>query len=105
MKYDEQFLLKAAARLEQQARELVFTTTAKFGIVALGVSFLGAEIMTYFAKTDFPVAGIVFIATGIAVIGGIIEGRARAFQLRVQVNQLLALVQIEHNTHRPNLEV
>jgi len=102
MKYDEQFLLKAADRLEQKAREIIFMITVKFGLVAFGASLLGAEALSYFAgrKAGVPVGAIVFIATGVAIIGGILEGRSRAFDLRVQVNQLLALTEIERNTRK-----
>jgi hypothetical protein len=104
MKYDEQFLLKAADRLEQKAREIVFVTATRYGLGTAAASIVGGVTLHFFlgrAAANVPFGTIGTILTVMAVIGGVYLGRERAFDLRVEVHRLLALTEIERNTRTP----
>ena len=101
MRYDEQFLLKAAIRLESEARNIIFATAARYALISGLTIYIGGILVRAFASRqigDVPVGAVAIIVALIGMTFGIIAGRDKAFALRVQEHQLLALVQIEHNT-------
>jgi hypothetical protein len=104
MKYDEQILLKGAARLNARASWIIFWTATKYTVVTLlATSFAGAMLSrTNVLSVDSAVA-IVAVLTVAALMVGIFVGQDRAFELRLQAQQLVALVKIEHNTHKTSL--
>jgi hypothetical protein len=100
MKYDEQILLKGAARFEARASWIIFWTATKYTVVTLlATSFAGAMLRTNVLSSDSAV-GIVAVLTVAALMVGIFVGQDRAFELRLQAQQLVALVKLEHNTHK-----
>jgi hypothetical protein len=102
MKYDEQFLLKAAARLESEAQTIVFSTSAGYTLVVGLPAFIAEDVLHGFLVRqigDMPIGAIAIGLGLVAMAVGIARGREKAFNLRVQVHQLLALVEIERNTH------
>lgn len=103
MQYDEQILLKAAARIEKQADEVIFQTAAKYTVVTGIVTYLGSVAVRFYAMHDLAVAWIVIGASVAAVAAGISVGRQRAFDLLVQLQQILVLIEIERNVHQSSL--
>lgn len=101
MKYDEQFLLAAAARLEAKATWIVYTTTARYGITGAVLSFITIVLASRFRDIGNQPIGFIVAVAAIATLGiGVFVGRSRAFLLRVEEHKLLALVQIERDLHK-----
>jgi hypothetical protein len=107
MEYDENFLVVAADRFEQQARTIQSSITARFTVFALIGTFALARGLEYIVAREMvepltiPSAYIVGIGTAAAAGIGWLIGRARAFQLRVEAHKLLALVEIHRSTGKP----
>lgn len=102
-RYDEQILLKGAVRLQAQARSIIFWTATKYTILTLLItSTAGAILHTHILSIDSIVSAVA-ILTVTAVMVGIFVGQDRAFELRLRAQQLVALLQIEHNTHQARL--
>ena len=103
MKYNEQILLKGAARLESRASWIIFWAATKYTVLA----FLAFGLAALFNPTGFfrqlPVPTVATVGAVLGLIVGILVGLDRAFELRLQAQQLVALVQIEHNTKRSSL--
>ena len=93
--YDEELILKGAEGFYRQARAIVVKhalTGAALGTLAGFLASLAWD------ATNSPNA---LVISAIALVGlwlGISSGRARAFALRFQAQQLLCQVQIERNT-------
>jgi len=106
MKYNEKYLLEAAQHFEDQAAGIVFMCAFRYGaiglLIGLGAGFgLAASAPADVAPAGVAVAAVVALAIG--VIAGIWRGKNLAFWLRVQAQKILALVQIEHSTHKVEL--
>lgn len=98
MQYDEQFLLRAAENLEQKARDIVISTAARYALAAFVICSGVATLLVKFGNHDdvmTPAIVMVAIVTVLAALVGVLKGRELAFELRVQVHQLLVLVEIE----------
>lgn len=98
MKYDEQILLKGAARLEARASWIIFWTTIKHIVLAFLTFGLAAVLNPTTFLRELPAPTIATIGAVLGAIIGVFVGLDRAFELRLQAQQLIALVQIEHNT-------
>lgn len=101
MKYDEQFLLEAAARLESKAFWIVYSTTVRYGVTGAVLSFLTIFVASRFNDIGNQPIGVMVAVATIAALGiGVFVGRERAFLLRVEEHKLLALVQIERDVRK-----
>ena len=102
--YDEQILLKAAISLEARASQIVFWTAARYAAIVFAIVWLavsGYDLLSHSSDLQqLPIAGV---CAAIAAAIGISIGRDHAFDLRLQAQQLIALVQVEQNTKRSNL--
>lgn len=100
MEYDEQFLVKAADRFEQQARALVYQVATRYAVFAFISSYVFARGLDAILSREMvhpleiPPGTIVLIVTAAALAAGILVGKNRAFLLRVEAHKLLALVAI-----------
>lgn len=102
MKYNEGFLLEAAARLESKATWIVYSTATRYGITGAAISCIGIVLVSRFRDIGNPPTSFIVAAATIAALGiGVAVGRSRAFLLRVEEHKLLALVQIERDLHKP----
>lgn len=103
-RYDEQILLKGASSLEARASQIIFWTAARYLALTFAVAWIGASTYNLLShSSDVPAMPVAAIGAAIAMVVGILVGRDRAFDLRLQAQQLVALVQIEQNTKRSNL--
>ena len=96
--YDSSVLQKFADDLYGQARVAIITTALKFGLIAFIVAAVGSSILPHSQPLNFSfdsptgLIGVVAAAVGVSV------GRDRAFQLKLQAQQILCQRQIELNT-------
>jgi hypothetical protein len=98
--YDEGVLVEYVAQLERKISQIVFQTAFKYGFVALLVAFIGSAVVGVASRQQVPVIPICVAVTAVAITAGIVEGKRLAFELRLEAQKLLALIQIEHNTRR-----
>jgi len=106
MKYDEQILLKGAISLEARASQIVFWTAARYLAITFTVAWLGIsgyDLLSH--SNEFPQLPVAGICAAIAMLIGVFVGRDHAFDLRLQAQQLFALVQIARNTSKTEAEV
>src|SRR6266700_843254 len=101
MQYEEQILIKGAYQLWSEAATIVATTALVFGFSAFALGSVIGIAMAVLSKQPgmgptVLAFGVVGVIIGVAI--GIWEGNRRAFELKVRAQQILALVQIEHNT-------
>lgn len=104
--YDASILEQFADDLYSRARWVVLTTAAKYGVVGIVLSLLLAlAVLQYQVNPPIPnntVAGLVIVFTLVAITLGVSAGRAKAFQLKLQAQQILCQRQIEVNTRAVN---
>jgi len=102
--YQAGILQEYADALYEQARHIIVRTAISYGLITFLVSaLLSGVVFAYIAHEYQTNEGnsllfsvIIFTALGIAV--GISEGRRKAFNLKVEAQQLLCQRQIELNT-------
>lgn len=104
MEYDEQFLVKAADRFEQQARAIVYQVATRYALFSFVGSYVFARGLDAILSREMvqplsiPPGTIVLIVTSAALATGILVGKNRAFLLRVEAHKLLAIVEIHRST-------
>lgn len=95
--YDSSILQQFADDLYARARWIVFTTALVYAFVG----FVGSAFLAGFLKlsrtADATVIVWVLLFTLIALAIGYTQGRAKAFQLKLQAQQTLCQRQIEIN--------
>jgi hypothetical protein len=102
--YDENILQQYADSLYRQAKWIVFFTAARYGVaVFLVASVLGALIdLQKRVGVDAANTGVIWLL-GLTIIGigvGVDDGRRKAFNLKLQAQQLLCQRQTEINTRK-----
>ena len=99
--YDAGILQQFADELYSRARRIVATTTTQYGAVAFILSAIGCAPLQHAIPQmpDQELLGIVGIVTLLAIAAGVNAGRAKAFQLKLQAQQILCQRQIEANTN------
>jgi len=98
--YDSAILQEFADNLYARARWIIVITAAKYGCVALVLSAIGSAALQHSnpQMPDPSVMGIVGTVTLLAIAAGVSAGRTKAFQLKLQGQQILCQRQIEANT-------
>lgn len=107
--YDSDILQDYADNLYAQARGIIVETAFQYGI---GGAIVGGLIWGVGAKElpDFSNLGLylVIIIAAILAWAGVLQGRRKAFNLKVEAQKLLCQRQIEINTrsmsHKPTVE-
>ena len=99
--YNETVLVEFAEELLRQAKWIIAICVAKYAGIATVASLFGLSAYQYFFKiTDLP-AGPASLFIGLfGALAGAAEGRRRSFELRLEAQKILALIEIEHNTRR-----
>jgi hypothetical protein len=103
--YDADILQGYADDLYQQARYIIIATVIKYGLITFLVSaVLSSLLFSYISHVNRTNEGnavilCVIIFTTLGIAAGISEGRRKAFQLKLEAQQLLCQRQIEINTH------
>ena len=102
--YDENILQQYADSLYRQAKWIVFFTAARYGVaVFFVVSVLSALIgLQKQVSVDAANTGVIWILvlTLIGIAAGVDAGRRKAFNLKLQAQQLLCQRQTEINTRK-----
>lgn len=96
--YDPDVIHKFADRLYSRATSIVVTYTLTGALVGGGFGFTTTY---YLSSSQAPI----FIVLGLLLLGalGYAIGSERAFLLRLQAQTALCQVQIEQNTHPPDI--
>ena len=98
--YSETVLLQNAEDLLRQANSIIAICAAKYGGIAFFAALLGLSALQYVSRGNFQV-GLSSLGIGLlGVVAGIVEGRRLSFNLRLEAQKVLALIEIEHNTRR-----
>ena len=97
--YDENVLQEQAERLYSQAKSIILITTVKYALIAFLIDIVGAVM---YEKIN-PNSGqetlfFIVVFTLVVVLAGVAAGREKAFQLKLQAQQILCQRQIEVNT-------
>lgn len=95
--YDSSILQQFADDLYSRARWIIFTTAAMYGTVVFLLSLIGA-LATSHSNLQMQEWGAIGTLTVVAVAIGERRGREKAFQLKLQAQQILCQQQIEENT-------
>ena len=99
MKYNEKYLLEAAQRFHDQAQWVVFTCSARYTVASFLIGFFAFALLAKFYPDQFSVPLLPSIAVAaVGLLVGVGVGTIRAFNLRVEAQKLMALVQIQRNT-------
>jgi hypothetical protein len=102
--YDENILQQYADSLYRQAKWIVFFTAARYGVVVFFVAaVLGALIgLEKRVGVDAANTGVIWILvlTLIGVAVGVDAGKRKAFNLKLQAQQILCQRQTEINTRK-----
>ena len=97
--YNENVIQQFVDDLCRRATFIVVDITARWLFASLAIGFIGSRLfLAWQPQADVPVG---LISAGFAIVGmtiGIMKGRARAFALRLQAQQVLLQMQIERNT-------
>lgn len=101
--YDPEILQKYADTLYSQARSLAGWTALRYAFVLgvigwFAVAFINSAIRLRFDFASLNAAGL--IAAGVGALIGYEIGKAKAFALMLQAQQVLCQRQIELNTRR-----
>ena len=98
--FDSSLLEQGATRFQAQANAII-AKYAIFGLLAgagLGLAIAGTKID---ALRAVPFAGQVGAVAAIGLVFGISQGREKAFWIRLEVQRLLALVELLKATRIP----
>jgi uncharacterized integral membrane protein len=101
--YDEKIIQQFADDLYKQAEAIIAGTAVRYAAAALIAGYAVSMVITHVFEQQFPSFPGEVVTLGIAVVGlllGILKGRARAFSLRLQAQQVLLQMQIERNTRK-----
>lgn len=90
MQYDDSILVKFAGDLERQAKALVALCALLGCLIGWGLGELAPRINLVER------VGLILVA----ILVGVVIGRARALNLRIQAHLILCQVEIEHNTRK-----
>jgi hypothetical protein len=99
--YVPKILQEHADALYEQARHIIIREALKYGLIVFllsGVMLAGGAIMNH---SEFPNQAqeiVIVFLTLIGVVAGVDAGRRRAFDLKLEAQQLLCQRQIEQNT-------
>ncbi len=99
--YDPKIMQECADALYEQARHIIIREALKYGLIVflLSVVVLAVGAITYHSEFPNQAQGIVIVfLTLIAVVAGVDAGRRKAFNLKLEAQQLLCQRQIEQNT-------
>ena len=100
--YDSSILQQYADQLYGQAKGIVFWTAVRYGLAVFLVTFLLAAVIGSQKHVDTSTANsslaLVGILTLVAIFAGVGAGRRKAFNLKLQAQELLCKRQIELNT-------
>ena len=96
--YSETVLLQYADDLLEQANAIIAILTLKYGAVAAVATFCGLAAVQFAMKTDLPIPVVTLLIALVGALLGAIEGRRRSFELRLEAQKILALIEIEHHT-------
>ncbi len=100
MKYASKIIYEFADKLESQARQAVATSTI-FGVL-VGLLLAGIAYNLIHGRADGWIFGLLMV---IPTFMGYQNGRRKAFQLRLEAQRALCLVQIEENTRQSSAMV
>lgn len=95
--YDSSILQEFADDLYARARWIIFSTAAMYGTVVFVLSLIGVKAANH-AILQTQEWGVIGTLTLVAVAIGVNRGREKAFQLKLQAQQILCHRQIEANT-------
>lgn len=93
----EFILQQFADDLYSRARWIIFSTAAMYGTVVFVLSIIGV-LATSHSNLQVQEWGVIGTLTLVAVAIGVNRGREKAFQLKLQAQQILCQRQIEENT-------
>jgi len=96
--YDSSILQQFADDLYSRARWIIFSTAAMYGTVVFVLSLIGIPAMNHSITLQMQDWGVIGTLTLVAVAIGVSRGREKAFQLKLQAQQILCQRQIEENT-------
>lgn len=95
--YDSSILQQFADGLYSRAQWIIFSTAAMYGTVVFVLSLIGV-LATNHSTMQTQEWGVIGTLTLVAVAIGVSRGREKAFQLKLQAQQILCQRQIEENT-------
>ena len=95
--YDSSILQQFADDLYSRARWIIFSTAAMYGTVVFVLSIIGVLSASH-SNLRVQEWGVIGTLTLVAVAIGVNRGREKAFQLKLQAQQILCQRQIEENT-------
>jgi hypothetical protein len=96
--YDSGILQQFADDLYSRARWIIFSTAAMYGAIVLILSLIGVMAAKHSSSLETQDFGVIGTLTLVAVAIGFNRGREKAFQLKLQAQQILCQRQIEANT-------
>jgi hypothetical protein len=95
--YDSSILQQFADDLYSRARWIIFSTAAMYGTVVFVLSITGVLAANH-SSWGVQEWGVIGTLTLVAIAIGVNRGREKAFQLKLQAQQILCQRQIEENT-------
>ena len=105
--YDSAVLQEFADQLSSRASTIVFECVASYGLMAFVVGFslgilAGRQAFADTPNLDLTSTALVIGALGtlIGIIVGIVRGREKSFNLRLEAQKLLLQMRIEENTRK-----
>ena len=98
--YDSSILQQFADDLYSRARWIIFSLAAAYGAVVFVLSLVGfVAAAKHSLSLEMQDWGGIGTFTLVAAAIGVSRGREKAFQLKLQAQQILCQRQIEENTH------
>ena len=97
-RYDSSILQQFADDLYARARWIIFSTAAVYGVIVFLLSVVGTLATSHSTSLEPQNWAVIGTLTLIAVGIGVNRGRDKAFQLKLQAQQILCQRQIEMNT-------
>lgn len=95
--YDSSILQQFADDLYSRAGWIIISVAAMYGIVVFVLSIIGVLAASH-SSLQVQEWGVIGTLTLVAVAIGVNRGREKAFQLKLQAQQILCQRQIEENT-------